>query len=33
MRPGAGPWESYRDNPAEVTDPAQLQTDLCWPVD
>jgi effector-binding domain-containing protein len=30
---GAGPWESYLDNPAEVSDPSGLRTDVCWPLD
>ena len=29
---GDGPWETYIDNPEEVTDVAQLRTQLTWPV-
>lgn len=29
---GNGPWETYIDNPEEVTDTAQLRTQITWPV-
>ena len=28
----AGPWESYVDDPTTVADPAQLRTEISWPV-
>ena len=29
---GAGPWESYVDDPRSATDQAQLRTDVIWPL-
>jgi effector-binding domain-containing protein len=29
---GAGPWESYVDDPGSATDPAGLRTELFWPL-
>lgn len=29
---GAGPWESYVDDPGSATDPAALRTELFWPL-
>ena len=30
---GPGPWESYIDDPAAVSDPAQLRTEVVWPLE
>jgi effector-binding domain-containing protein len=30
--PAAGQWESYVDDPAQVPDPADLTTELYWPL-
>lgn len=30
--PAGGPWESYIDDPAEVTDPTQLRTEVVFPL-
>jgi AraC family transcriptional regulator len=30
--PGPGPWESYIDDPGEVTDPTQLRTEVIVPL-
>ncbi len=32
MRAGAGPWESYVNDPSEVSDPSQLRTEVIWPL-
>ena len=29
---GAGPWESYFDDPTAVPDVSELQTEVFWPV-
>jgi effector-binding domain-containing protein len=29
---GAGPWESYVDDPGAIADPAQLRTEINWPL-
>ena len=29
---GAGPWESYVDDPSSVGDPATLRTEIAWPL-
>jgi AraC family transcriptional regulator len=29
---GPGPWESYIDDPGEVTDPTLLRTEVVWPL-
>jgi effector-binding domain-containing protein len=29
---GDGPWESYVDNPMEVSDPGALRTEIVWPL-
>ena len=29
---GSGPWESYIDDPSEVSDPSQLRTEVVWPL-
>ena len=29
---GAGPWESYVDDPGAATDPAQVRTEVLWPL-
>lgn len=29
---GPGPWESYVDDPTEVSDPSQLRTEIFWPL-
>lgn len=32
LTPGAGPWESYIDDPTEVQDASQLRTEVVWPL-
>jgi len=32
LRAGAGPWESYINDPSEVRDPAELRTEVVWPL-
>lgn len=32
LRPGAGPWESYVNDPSEVSDPSGLRTEVIWPL-
>jgi len=32
LRAGAGPWESYINDPSEVSDPAELRTEVVWPL-
>jgi effector-binding domain-containing protein len=32
LTPGAGPWESYIDDPTEVEDVSQLRTEVVWPL-
>jgi effector-binding domain-containing protein len=29
---GPGPWESYVVDPGSTSDPAELRTELCWPL-
>jgi effector-binding domain-containing protein len=29
---GAGQWESYVDDPSSATDPAQIRTEVIWPL-
>jgi effector-binding domain-containing protein len=29
---GAGPWESYVDDPGSATDPSQIRTEVIWPL-
>ena len=29
---GPGPWESYVDDPGKVADPAQVRTEVYWPL-
>jgi effector-binding domain-containing protein len=30
--PGAGPWESYLDDPSEAQDPSELRTEIFRPL-
>jgi effector-binding domain-containing protein len=32
LEPGAGPWESYIQDPSEVSDPSELRTEVVWPI-
>jgi effector-binding domain-containing protein len=33
LEAGAGPWESYINDPSEVSDPSELRTEVVWPLE
>jgi hypothetical protein len=32
VRPGGAPWETYLTDPADLPDPADWRTEVCWPL-